>query len=77
MGETIYTRSGPIRKHEDRKPIRTYRVPTATDDEIRINIPISATKQEIALAIDIMQAVCRHWEGEDEEHTDGPKQLSF
>lgn len=77
MGETIYTRSGPIRKHEDRKPIRTYRVPIETDDEIRINIPISATRQELALAIDIMQAVCRHWEGEDEKHTDGPEQLSF
>lgn len=77
MNEVIYTRKGPVGKHEDRKPIRTFKIPIETNDEIRINIPVSATRQELALAIDIMQAVCRHWEGDDEEYTDGSKQLSF
>ena len=38
MNEVIYTRKGPVGKNEDRRPIRTYRVPTATDDEIRGNV---------------------------------------
>lgn len=77
MNEVIYTRKGPVGKNEDRKPIRTYKIPIETNNEIRINIPISATRQELALAIDIMQAVCRHWEGDDEEHFNRPEQLSF
>ncbi len=70
MSEMIYTRKGPVRPSEDRRPIKTYRVPTATDDEIRINIPISATKEELSQAAEILQVALRYWEGENEKYTD-------
>ena len=48
----------------DSKPIRTYRVPIDTGDEIRINIPYSATRMDLQQAIDHMGIVLKYWEGD-------------
>ena len=67
MGDKIYTRKGTILAGggtADSKPIRTYRVPIDTGDEIRINIPYSATRMDLQQAIDHMGIVMKYWEGD-------------
>jgi len=77
MGDKVYTRKGTVFAGggtEDYKPIRTYRVPIESGDEIRINIPENATRSNIRQAAEHLQVICRFWGGvTDEEYTDRPE----
>ena len=63
-GDKVYTRKGAI--SEEQKPIKTYRVPIASGDEIRINIPYNATKLDLQQTMEHLQVISKYWDGEGE-----------
>ena len=74
MGDKIYTRKGTVFAGggtDEPRMVRTFRVPISSGDEIRINLPESATCMDVRQAIDHLRVIEKYWGGvTDEEHTD-------
>lgn len=58
---TIYTRTGKI--NSDRAPFRQYNFPikAGSADTIRVTVPYTATKTDLAEAIEHMTIIAKHW----------------
>lgn len=61
MTDKIYTRTGTIQN--ERSPFRHYNFPIngSTNDNIRIQIPYIASKEDILEAIDHLQIIAKRW----------------
>lgn len=72
MADKLYTRKGTVFAGggtDEPRPIRTFRIPISSGDEIRVNIPENASQRDILQAIDHLQVLGKYWEGMTNENS--------
>ena len=59
--DAVYTRTGKVQN--DYAPFLQYKFPVnrGPKDEIRIQIPVTATRQEIEAVSEHLQIIAKHW----------------
>lgn len=62
MTNKVYTRTGTVQN--DRAPFRQYSFPirASVNDNIRIQIPYTATKEDLTEAIEHLTVISNHWD---------------